>query len=239
MKKFLCAVISMVVSVCAFAEKAPALSDEELDYSLAVSAIDSVGKPYMKNGCIIFTAPNIYRHVGIAFDFENFRTIHSFKIKHKYDIDMKETDAIMFYILKVPEDVQKVNYRMVFDGLWALDPLNSEKSFDPRTNLYLSSFNASRAIPEVTEKAKSGNIRFVYKGESGQKIRLGGSFTHWDSWIYEMKETSPGLYEFELPLAKGTYQYAFYSGINSFIDRANPERCYTDEGKEASLLIVE
>jgi hypothetical protein len=81
-------------------------------------------------------------------------------------------------------------------------------------------------------------VKFVYRGKSGQKIRLGGNFTNWDSWIYHLTETSPGLYQVELPLPPGKYEYAFYTGITSFPDDGNPQKCYTPDGKIASLLIV-
>ena len=153
-------------------------------------------------------------------------------------MDFEPKESLFFYILELPKNIQEIKYRMVFDGLWSLDPLNEKKVFDENTNLYLSYFDAGRTIPDITEVKSNGKVRFVYKGKSGQQIRLGGSFTCWDSWIYEMKETAPGLYEFELALAPGTYQYAFYSGMTSFIDSENPERCYTKDGKEASMLII-
>ncbi|MBO4405003.1 MAG: glycogen-binding domain-containing protein [Treponema sp.] len=239
MRRFLLKAIFLLCTAAVFAAAKKELpSDEELDYSQLVSEIPGYGSPYMKDDYVIFTSPDVYRHVGIAFEFENFRTIHSFRIKKLYDMDFNEKGAIMFYILKLPKDVQKVNYRMVFDGLWTLDPYNNRKIFDSSTGLYLSQFDAARNIPDITETKKDGRVRFVYKGESGQHIRLGGSFTNWDSWIYEMTEVEPGLYEFYLTLNPGTYQYAFYSGINSYIDKGNPERCYTKDGKEASILTV-
>ena len=53
-----------------------------------------------------------------------------------------------------------------------------------------------------------------------------------------MTEVSPGLYELELPLPPGKYEYAFYTGITSFPDNTNPQKCYTPDGRTASLLIV-
>ena len=54
-----------------------------------------------------------------------------------------------------------------------------------------------------------------------------------------MKEVKPGVYELNLPLLPGKYEYAFYSGIASFPDATNPVKVYTEDGKVASLLIVE
>ncbi|MBQ1593031.1 MAG: isoamylase, partial [Treponema sp.] len=62
---------------------------------------------------------------------------------------------------------------------------------------------------------------------------------NWDSWIYTMRETTPGIYEFDLPLPPGTYQYAFYNGMNTLVDRTNPIRCYAPDGKEASQITIQ
>lgn len=236
-------VLFFLLSIFSFnvfsAEKNVSLSDEELDYAEFVNTIKGVSSPYLKDNKIIFTANNDARSVGIAFDFENYKTIHYFKIKKQYDLNNEEINSFFFYVLDLPKTIQKVKYRLVIDGLWTLDPLNEKYSYDEKTDLILSDFDATRYIPPVTEIKSNGKTKFIYTGFPGQKIRLGGSFTNWDSWIYEMKETSPGLYEFELPLPPGKYEYAYFSGITSFTDNTNPKKCYSKDGKIASLLIVE
>lgn len=221
------------------AEKAQRLTDEELDYAELVNTVDEVKPPYLQGDYVIFTSNSSARHIGIAFDFEGFRTIHSFKIKKFIDQEYQESGSLCFYILKLPKRILSFNYRLIVDGLWTVDPLNPSTVFNPETNLILSHFDASRNIPPVTEKGADGKIKFVYQGKSGQQIRLGGNFTNWDSWIYQMTEVSPGLYQFELPLPPGKYEYAFYAGITSFPDSGNPQKCYTPDGKTASLLIVD
>ncbi len=239
MKKFLFSLVLIIcVSLTVSAKEKAGLTEEEMNYAIEVSKIDNVSAPYLKGNKVIFTAQKDAHYVGIAFDFENFRTIHSFYKKNIRNMDNETIDSFYFYILDIPKDVQKINYRLVIDGLWTCDPLNENKVYNKEANLLLSQIDCTRPIPEVTEEKSPGYVRFVYKGKSGQQVRLGGSFTNWDSWIYIMKEVEPGVYEFNLPLNSGTYQYAFYSGMQSFIDRENPERCYTLDGKQASVLVV-
>ena len=76
------------------------------------------------------------------------------------------------------------------------------------------------------------------KGDKGQKVRLGGTFTNWDSWIYELTEITPGNYEIKLPLPPGKYYYAFYTGLESFADPANPKKAYREDGKTVSEITV-
>ena len=221
------------------AQKATSLSDEEEEYALLVSGITQVQAPYLKGNYIIFTQENTARAIGIAFDFEDFREVHQFKIKQFRDADYEVKDSLFFYILKLPKSVQTINYRIVVDGLWTTDPQNANKKYNKEAGIVLSQIDARRTIPLVTEKQEDGRIRFVYLGSTGQKIRLGGSFTNWDSWIYELTEFAPGQYQCYISLPPGTYQYAYYIGVKSFPDKTNPERCYTIDGKEASLLIVQ
>ena len=219
-------------------KKAPVLTDEELDYAQLVSDITEVRSPYLKGDYVIFTANSSARFVGIAFDFENFSTIHQFKKRSLRDIEYNVSDSLYFYILELPKNIQNVGYRLVIDGLWTFDPTNENKSYVQSVGAVLSQVNVSRSIPLVTEKLENGVVRFVYRGKTGQKVRLGGNFTNWDSWIYEMQEVSPGLYEFELPLPPGVYDYAYYTGISSMTDSTNPNKIYTLDGKEASRITV-
>ena len=66
-----------------------------------LKGISKVEKPYISNGYIVFTAEDSARHIGIAFDFDNYKTIHSFQKLVSYSYDNEETSSIMFYLLKV------------------------------------------------------------------------------------------------------------------------------------------
>lgn len=216
----------------------PADDFKKDEYTSLVSSIDDLCEPFVYKNYAVFTASNDSRFVGIAFDFEGFRTIHPFMLRTIRDADNEITHSFYFYILDLPKEVQKLEYRLVADGLWTLDPLNKNVVYNEQSGIRLSYLDVSREIPLVTETPADGTVHFVYKGKSGQHIRLGGSFTNWDSWIYELAETSPGIYEFNLPLPPGKYEYVFYSGMKTLVDKGNPNRCYTQDGREANWLIV-
>lgn len=240
-KKFLCGLLFIVsiITYPIFAKGEPVITDEQYNYTELVTQIKEVRAPYLVGDYLIFTAEKNANHIGIAFDYENFHQIHSYKIRNNYNDDNEVESSLFFYILKLNKNQRNIQYRIVVDGLWTLDPTNPRQTYDTNTGLILSQVDASRFIPPATEVEEgTGTVRFVYEGKSGQQIRLGGSFTNWDSWIYEMEEVRPGLYEFELSLPPGTYQYAYFTGVSSIVDRTNPERCYTADGKEASLIVV-
>ena len=169
--------------------------------------------------------------------------MHSFYKNTFYDIDLEPRDGVLFFVCKLPEKTRKVSYRLVIDGVWTIDPLNDQKYYDYEADTFFSYLEVTTPEEIKTEKVlatgkSKDTIRFIYKGKPDQKIRLGGTFTNWDSYIYELNETSPGFYELNLSLSPGTYYYAYYNGNSSFVDNTNPNKAYTADGKVASILEV-
>ncbi|MBQ9494890.1 MAG: glycogen-binding domain-containing protein [Treponema sp.] len=235
------------VALCFFPIFAADQTAEEqlFAYNNTVLEIYHVGAPYEINNFVVFTAPATARFTGIAFDFEGYKTIHPFSIRTLYDMDGKPTESLMFYILSRPAHTHTISYRLVIDGLWTTDPANPDTYFDEETGILLSRFTFNTYTPlaaasqsHVTAQTNGNAVRFVYRGASGQKIYLAGSFTNWDPWIYELTETTRGFYEIHVPLAPGTYYYTFYSGMNTLLDATNSNRAYTKDGRTASVITV-
>ena len=208
------------------------------EYDLVLTEISGIKEPYVSNNYVVFTAPVTVNSIGIAFDFENFRNIHYFKLRKNYGYEGDVTSEYYFYILEAPEKLERICYRLIIDGLWTVDPNNSNKVFNEEENFTLSYIDLPPAERQITEKLESGLTHFVCYAESGQKIRLGGTFTNWDSWVYEMKEKSPGLYEIDIPLHPGTYYYSYYKGISSFLDETNPQHGYSADGRVVSCITI-
>lgn len=234
------AILLTFMSVSVFADIPGSLDSnfDDIEIDNVLRSVDGVTAPFVDGDYAVFTVNPNARYVGIAFDFENFRDIHKFQHRVHYDEEYNKTTDYYVYVLKLPKSVQSIRYRLVIDGLWTTDPNNSNTVYDYNAGLVLSELDAGREIPIITEENTNGIVRFVYKGEKGQQIRLGGSFTNWDSWIYTLTEITPGLYQIDLPLPPGTYQYNYYCGITALVDTTNPTKCYTADGKVASLIIV-
>ncbi len=243
MKRLLAFLGALLISASVFAAGSDAVpdpndTDERYVYNNTVLEISGVGAPYESDNSVVFTAKADSRFTGIAFSFEGYKTIHPFRIRKTRDADGKVTDSLMFYILDRPKHIQSVSYRLIVDGLWTTDPLNPDKYYDENTGILLSRFTFSTTTPPETAVTKENAVRFIYKGTTGQNIYLAGTFTNWDPWIYEMRETAPGFYELNLPLPAGTYYYTYYSGMKALTDRTNPHKAYTADGRVASVITV-
>ena len=199
--------------------------------------IEKPGEPIVTEDYIIFTANTQNRSVGIAFDFENYQVIHPFQVLSSTDDEGKTTRKHLFYCYQRQHRFDTLKYRLVIDGLWTTDPLNPNREYDEQVNLYFSKLENLGQIRIETE-AKDDTVKFIYKGESGLKLQLAGTFTNWDPWIYQLEEIQPGLYELELPLTTGTYYYNYYLGLTPILDNTNPEKIYTADGRSASVIRV-
>ena len=238
MKKlfFLITALCIISSALFSQQTAP----DTYEYNSLVAEMDGPGAPQIKGKDILFSAKrDKHPFVGIAFDFEQFKIIHPFSIKTMTDADGEITDSWFFYILTPPVNLTSITYRLIIDGLWTIDPLNDYTVYNTAMAITLSKIDIDTRIPPSTYEISKGMVHFVYKGEQGQHIRLGGTFTNWDSWIYYLTETQPGLYEIDIPLPQGTYYYTFYNGITSIVDQSNPMQAYTADGRVASVIQVQ
>jgi len=202
-----------------------------------LKGIKKVDKPYISNGYLVFTAEDNARHIGIAFENENYKTIHSFERLVSYTFDNEERSSIMFFLFPLPKNSTKIGYKMIIDGLWTTDPTNPEKEYNKTARTWISTVKYPNNTIEKTN-SQTNSVKFVYEGNSGEKIRLAGSFTNWDSFIYYLVETKTGHYELELPLPSGTHYYTFYKGLDVILDETNPNKVYTPEGRIACLITV-
>ncbi len=231
------ALVMLSSATAAFSATPIKYRDYELDTILR--EIKAPTAPVITDDYIIFTADPSNRHVGIAFDFEDYQIIHPYKLQCATDEDGNKTPQHLFYCYERTHKISEIKYRIVIDGLWTTDPLNPVKEYDDSVNLYFSKVSDTQGIIKNTEITERNTVHFVYKGKSGQTIRIAGTFCNWDPWIYKLKETAPGFYELELPLPDGKYFYNYYIGLTPVLDTTNPERTYLKDGRSVSVIQVQ
>ncbi|MDR0568551.1 MAG: isoamylase [Spirochaetaceae bacterium] len=216
-------------------------------------SITEPGKPEIFEDGVIFTAPSAYNRVGIAFAHEGFGKVYWFKKLVYPEDESAQTDkakkakgpayidsGVAFHVFTLPPDLKEVEYRLIINGLWTTDPANPVTRIDRTSGAAYSVVS----VPEVKKAAASptapaGSILFKYKGPPGETITVAGNFNGWDPFMYELRETSPGLYTLILPLPPGVYHYVFFHRGERIVDPTNRQRVYTKDGKAASLAVVE
>jgi len=210
------------------------------------------GTPEIYKDFVIFTAESSLRKVGISFAHENFAHTYWFRqLLVPQDLlnapippgkkvpDPYINSGIQFHVLEVPENVQEVEYRLVINGLWTTDPNNSLTRRDQVSGLTLSVVRMPpRPVKLDPLKGLPEGLTFTFKGPPGEIVTVAGSFNGWDPFMYELKESSAGVYTLTLPLLSGTYQYVFFCQGKRFVDLNNPRRSYSRDGKPASEITV-
>ncbi len=211
---------------------------DSLKYNRLVNTISRVEAPQIKDGCIIFTASG-NRHAGVAFEYENYQYIHSFKKLVKSEFQGKSVEPILFYIMEIPEGVSKLRYRIVIDGLWSTDPSNPNSFFDYTNEMSVSVLSIPFKQEFKTCKLGKNSVKFTYIGEANKNITIAGNFNNWDPFMYTLTEVEPGRYEINLNLPKGTWFYAYFSGSTQVPDSTNRNYVYTSDGRIASVIIID
>jgi hypothetical protein len=200
---------------------------------MTVVALRAAEAPRILDDSVVFTSDVKARSVGIAFEHEDFRTIHPM---------MRNQHGIYFLVFPIPPAKKEaLRYRLVVDGVWLRDPLNPLAFRDPKTGLSVS----LAEIPFVSDE-KPGEYRilegrrasFLYRSEPGDRVTLAGSFNDWDPFMYQMAEVEPGLYRFSLELPPGVQRYVFVSRGREVVDPLNPRSAYSGDGLRVSVLDV-
>jgi hypothetical protein len=215
--------------------------------------ISEPGAPFIYEDTVIFTASSKFERVGIAFAYEGYSKLYWFKRlmipedrallldakgKMKKGVSPNKDSGILFHAQQIPPGARNLDYRMVIEGLWTRDPLN------PLTAPDSSGLTQSRVpIPAVPRKPSTPDspplcLKFTYNAPPGETVTVGGSFNGWDPFMYELKETSPGVYTLDLSLPPGIYQYVFFHRGERITDPYNPEKVYTSYGKPVSQAVV-
>ena len=230
-------------------------------YSVDIEAVESYqlvdrllsltepGAPEILDDLVIFTASSGNRRVGIAFADEGFSKVHWFRqLMVRHDIADLQADTlnrykdsgIIFYVHKIPEGASKLEYRMIINGLWTVDPANPDMRRDSATGLTLSILSLPpRDTVHNPLNGPSGSLSFVFRGPPGETVTVAGSFNNWDPFMYELREGPAGNYSINIPLPPGKYQYVFFHRGRRYLDPYNANRVYSREGNAASEIVIQ
>jgi hypothetical protein len=222
--------------------------------------------PLVLSDGVIFTAASKFRRVGIAFAHENYGKIYWFhklmipkdhitkkEAKSKNEIDRYRDSGILFFAYTVPQELiaksHELDYRLIIDGLWTVDPLNPDYRINQISGISQSIVDISSMKdvpaepektpePEINGSIEGDNVTFNYRSAPGEAVYVAGSFNSWDPFMYQMREASPGNYSLSISLPPGHYQYVFFHGGERIPDPGNGNRLYSADDKAVSILVV-
>jgi hypothetical protein len=219
MHKNIVRIIFAVIALLSISIPLSAETPFDVRLHLEITGMEQPKPPFVLNRNLIlsYKADHPVRFVGAAFAHEDYKTLHTFE-KNDFDV----------YILAYPlsSERKQVKYRMVVDGLWMIDPHNSNVIVDGR-NISISVFD----VPELPKKpitgpevAPPGHVTFYFRGRENATAYLTGSFNNWDPFMYEMREVRAGLYTLTIKLNPGTHYYYFLINGQKLLDPFNPTR---------------
>lgn len=246
MKPTHCLAVAAAIAILAFplgAEGTAALAQpktagrviESLPLHLELAGMKTAQAPKVVEGELVLSVSGPYRAVAAAFAHEAFAILHPYERNRQgvfvlaYPIPLKRIDAL--------------EYRIIVDGVWTVDPANPARRADSETGLelsvarvpYLSDLHLGlyRLLDEDGRTA-----RFLFRASSGESVAVCGDFDNWDPFIHEMLETSPGIYQLDLPLPPGKHYYTFVYRGEALADPLNPAKASNQDGKVVSVLVV-
>jgi hypothetical protein len=208
---------------------------ESLPLHLKLAGLKAAIAPEAIDGELALSVAGPYRSVAAAFAHEGFAILHPY-----------ERNKAGVFVLAYPIPLnrrEELEYRVIVDGVWTVDPKNPERRADPETGLQLSvarvPFLSDLRLGLYPLLDEEGSVaRFLFRGASGESVTVCGDFDNWDPFIHEMPEASPGTYRLDLPLPPGKHYYTFVYRGEAIPDPLNPQKAADREGKVVSVLTV-
>ncbi len=204
-----------------------------LPVHLTVEGLTTAVAPKIVGNYVLFTfSPgNKVRFVGIAFENQDFRTIHTFS---------RNQHGVFFYLYPVPQDRTDIVYRLVVDGLWRSDPHNPDRVADP-TGVFLSKVQIPPQQIQITHSPiikGNGDVEFFFKAPPNRTVSIAGDFNNWDPFMNQLTETKGDFYTITLRIPPGTHAYYFVSNGTPISDPLNPRVDFSSDGTKTSVFTV-
>lgn len=215
------------------------------DTFLRVAGISEAGEPVVLDEMVVFTyeQPRYARYVAAAFAHENFETKHLFLARRR------EGRPDLFYLAFPVEPGQEtLEYRLIVDGVWMVDPHVRERRIDsrgvalgvvqlPKMPLYREQspvvhgdgtvtfrFSFDLRVSPVLETVDRRQVSIT--DFDSPRISLMGAFNGWDPFMYPLRPDPrrEGFYEVTIPLPPGRHYYYFMIDGERVLDPFNRER---------------
>ena len=213
------------------------MEGNSLSIHIEISELTEARSPMFIDNHILFTYYNgkqYTRRVAIAFESDNYKQVYTF-MKNEYNV--------FFFIKKIPEKTDFLNYRLIVDGVWTHDPINNNSFLSPgqirvSSLIIPKKFNDFFTTPLIND---NGSVLFIYKDQKDKHIYLSGNFNNWDPFMYKMTEDKkvPGTYTISLRMTPGKHLYTFISDGITIQDPSNPKKALDSRGNAVSVISLQ
>jgi hypothetical protein len=164
------------------------------------------------------------RYVAARFEHEGYAVLHPFQLNEA---------KTFVLVLRPPEGVDRLTYRISVDGIWMRDPANPDFSADG-FGIEYSHVDLAGLLPEPEKDPvvrADGRVTFTYHGTPGRIVSIAASFNQWDPYVHALEEVADGTYSLTVRLPRGMdYYYYFLENGNKRLDPANGEIRHNLEG---------
>lgn len=232
-----------------FLSRADTLSDsprDELVHEL-LTIIDESPKysyPYTEDTTAVFIYTGDAQHVRVAGDWNDWEPIDTL-------VHMKGTD-LFYREMHFPKKA-RLDYKMVVDGVWILDPRNPRQisgGFGPNSELAMPGYKTPEAIQPHPDLKERGHVEpFVYTAKLDKSTRtiqvyLPYGYSTEDSTRYPTLYVNDGSDYINLAYMVNTLDYMIAKGlcrplIVVFVDAANHDTEYWLNEKYMKLFTTE
>ena len=172
-----------------------------------LKSLENEVSPEYKDGFLVLTyRGNVsVRWVGVRFAHEDYRIFHLYK---------RNPNNIFFLLYPLPEEEDKLKYRIVVDGLWMKDPTNDLYETDEVLGVSYSLFEVEeKPLKKIINPVpgEDSTLLFVFQGLPRKDIYIVGDFNNWNPYKHRLKEDSeePGFYSISMRTGPGRYYYHF------------------------------
>ncbi len=239
------------------------------DVFRAIISIDDAGPPVVLQNDVIFTyrSRGFVRYVAASFTHEGYQQLHTYSARPSLDGDLR--DEVFFLVYPVDRRLseqledQMLQYRIVVDGVWLVDPYAPDRVIDPRgipigqvrvRDRPITEFSSPRIRADgtvqlgfsydrriVSEVTTHEDRTFSITVLPRQTPMVVGSFNGWDPFVAPMVQDpqNPDNYFLNLRLPPGSHYYYYLIGGERILDPTNPEIFYDSQtNANVSRLIV-
>lgn len=224
--------------------ESPVRGDLDTNTWLQVSGITEPGEPRVFDDLVVFTyqptgPTGFARHVAAAFSHEGYRDLHTFSVRK-----LANGEDLFYLPYPVSIDQDRLDYRIVVDGVWMKDP-NAPRTVTDSRGVEIGRVALRDRPPYQTPSPvpnENGTVTFRFSFDiriaatletidrqristavfQDPEIYVVGTFNGWDPYAHRLAgPDEDGFYSTTIPASPGDHYYYFLVDGRRVLDPLN------------------